>query len=44
MTAPLFDQKYDPTLITFRDLNPIAGFMDQIGNINLRKRIGTMYL
>jgi hypothetical protein len=44
MTARLFDQKYDPTVITFRDLNAITGFADQIGNIDHRQRIGTMDL
>ena len=44
MTARLFDQKYDPKLITFRDLNAITGFADQIGNIDHRQRIGTMDL
>ncbi len=44
MTGGLFDQKYDPTLITFRDLNAISGFADQIGNIDHRQWIGTMYL
>jgi len=44
MTAGLFDQEYDPTLITFRDLDAITGFLDQIGNIDHRQRIGTMYL
>src|ERR1700731_480116 len=44
MTAGLFDQKYDPTLIAFRDLDPITGFADQTWNIDHRERIGTVHL
>ena len=43
MIARFFDQKYDPALIAFRDLDPITGFADQIWNIDHRQRIGTVH-
>jgi hypothetical protein len=44
MTGGFFDQKYDSALVAFRDLDPVTGLADQIGNVDHRQRIGTMYL
>src|SRR6202163_1772077 len=40
----LFDQKYDPMFRALFDLDLIAGFLDQVWDIDHRQRIGAMNL